>query len=83
MSSHGRTTGLVLAGARRLLFLLVGAIVGLVAGYYAGALVGCRLIMPGSNLCGLPVIVTVPAGLLAGGGFGWRYGRRPADPVAP
>jgi hypothetical protein len=61
---------------RRLVIAAACGAVGLVAGYYAGALVGCLVLWPGKNLCGLPVIATAPLGLAAGVGVAWRRTRR-------
>jgi MFS family permease len=57
--------------------LLVGAGVGLVVGYFAGAYVACTWWRPTSNLCGLPaVFVSAPILAVAGAWIGWRTARR-------
>lgn len=46
--------------------ILVAGFVGAALGYFAGVLVACFLLWPGSNLCGLlGVFVTAPAGSIA------------------
>ena len=54
----------------------VGALVGLVVGYFAGAFLGCKVLYPESNLCGIVgVFVTGPAFAVAGAVAMWRIGR--------
>jgi hypothetical protein len=64
---------------KRILAIVIGALVG---GYGVGwltALVCCTILFPDNNLCGLPAaFIGAPAGLVAGGITGallWRkYG---------
>ena len=47
--------------------IAVGALVGCVVCYLPAAYVACEWLWPGSNLCGLPVALTMaPLGLVAG-----------------
>jgi hypothetical protein len=56
---------------------LLGAIVGMVVSYFAGASAACGLLWPESNLCGLPaVFVALPLGIVAGAIVGWLIARR-------
>ena len=56
---------------------LLGAGVGLLIGYFAGAYVACTWLMPEGNLCGLPaVFVSAPLLAIVGALIGWRVGRR-------
>lgn len=61
----------------RLLSVLGGAAIGLVAGYLLVTAVAC--IYPGGNLCGLfGVFGGAPVGALIGAVFGWRRKARPS-----
>lgn len=61
--------------------VLAGIILGGLAGYYAGALIGCKWVWPESNLCGfLGVFVTGPIGAIAGGVWGYVAQRRGRNP---
>jgi hypothetical protein len=52
--------------------IIVGAVVGLVAGYMAGAYLACDWLLKGSNLCGLfGVFITAPLGLAVGSLAAW------------
>jgi hypothetical protein len=45
----------------------IGALLGLVVGYFVGVALACYVLMPNSNLCGLVgVFITGPIGLVAG-----------------
>jgi hypothetical protein len=57
-----------------MLRIAVGALLGLVIGYFVGVLLACFLLMPNSNLCGLVgVFITGPLGLLVGAAYAaWR-----------
>jgi hypothetical protein len=45
----------------------IGALLGLVVGYFVGVAFACYVLMPDSNLCGLVgVFITGPIGLVAG-----------------
>lgn len=59
-----------------LLGIAVGALLGLVIGYFVGVFFACSVLMPQSNLCGLVgVFITGPIGLLAGALIAaWRMG---------
>ena len=50
----------------RSVITLAGGILGLIAGYYAGAFFGCLVLLRGSNLCGLPSMITAPLGFVLG-----------------
>lgn len=57
--------------------IVVGALVGWVVCYLPAAYVACEWLWPESNLCGLPVTMTVaPLGLLIGAGVGGLLARR-------
>ena len=57
----------------RFLGLIIGALVGLVSFYMAGAFVMCTFVWPTSNLCGLPsVFFMARIGLVLGAVIGWR-----------
>jgi len=59
---------------------LVGALVGLVAGYAVGAYFSCSVWYPGSNTCGfIAVFVTAPAFAIAGAVAMRRMGRKVTD----
>jgi hypothetical protein len=59
----------------------IGSLLGAVIGYFAGAYLACTLLLPASNLCGLPgAIVGVPLGALGGGWIARRLGRRRRAP---
>lgn len=46
---------------------VLGFALGAVVGYFLGALIGCEVLMPSSNLCGLGgAFVGLPVGGLAG-----------------
>jgi ABC-type dipeptide/oligopeptide/nickel transport system permease subunit len=60
----------------RLVAIILGAFIGMVAGYFIGAFVACYWLLPESNLCGIVgVFVTAPLGLLAGLLAGWLISR--------
>jgi len=58
--------------------IVVGVLLGVVAGWYAGVFVGCNWLWPASDMCGIVVLGTVPVGVAAGaiGGWVWRRRRR-------
>jgi len=46
--------------------------IGSVAGYFVGAIVGCNWLYPTSNLCGIyGAFFTGPVGFIAGAVTGW------------
>lgn len=52
---------------------LLGAFVGLVAGYCVGVYAGCDWLIPDSNLCGIyGVLLTGPVGAIVVGAVVWR-----------
>ncbi|HXY36463.1 MAG TPA: hypothetical protein VEI07_19665 [Planctomycetaceae bacterium] len=57
-----------------MLWIAVGALVGLVIGYLVGVLLACFVLMPNSNLCGfVGVFITGPLGFLVGAAYAaWR-----------
>jgi hypothetical protein len=56
--------------------IIVGGLVGLVVGYFAGVHVACDWLYPTSNLCGIyGVFYTGPAGLILGAAAGWLMTR--------
>lgn len=60
----------------RLVAVVAGALLGLVAGYFAGVVVACDWLYPGSNLCGIyGVFATGPIGLVGGAVAGWSWSR--------
>jgi hypothetical protein len=60
----------------RLLAVIVGALLGVVAGYMIGVFVACSWLYPGSNLCGIVgVFITGPLGLVGGAVAGWLLSR--------
>lgn len=63
-------------GRRLMGRIIIGFALGAVAGYFLGALLGCELLMPASNLCGLGgAIVGFPAGGILGALAARRLGR--------
>jgi hypothetical protein len=45
----------------------IGALLGSVVGYFVGVALGCYVLMPHSNLCGIVgVFITGPIGLVVG-----------------
>lgn len=59
--------------------VMIGLGIGALAGYFLGALLGCTLLMPASDLCGLGgAFVGLPVGGIAGALIAWRIGRNRA-----
>jgi hypothetical protein len=46
--------------------IIVGAVLGVAVGWYGGAFVACDWLWPGSNMCGIVALGTVPVGAVAG-----------------
>ncbi len=64
----------------RVVAILAGALLGMLACYEAGAIVMCDFVWPDSNLCGLPsAFVAAPIGLALGAIAGWRLTRSKPD----
>lgn len=58
--------------AVRIVGILLGGLVGFVAGYFIGAFAACDWLYPTSNVCGLyGVFLTGPVGLVCGAVIGW------------
>jgi hypothetical protein len=56
--------------------VLVGAVAGLVIGYFGGAYLSCSVWYPKSNTCGfIAVFITAPASAVAGAFLMNRIGR--------
>lgn len=56
----------------RALAIILGGLVGMTLGYFAGVHVACDWLYPTSNLCGIyGVFYTGPAGLIVGAVAGW------------
>lgn len=56
--------------------VIAGVGLGAIAGYFAGALLACELLIPASNLCGLVgALVGAPLGGIAGAFITHRSGR--------
>src|SRR5258708_8538289 len=73
LTAHSWSRG---RSARAVAAPLVGAAVGLLVGYFAGAYVACTWWTPESNLCGLPaVFVSAPILAVAGAWMGSRLRR--------
>lgn len=61
----------------RIVQILGGSLIGLVAGYFIGVYIACDWLFPTSNLCGIyGVFITGPIGLLVGTIAGWKTSRR-------
>ena len=61
----------------RIVQILGGSLIGLVAGYFIGVYIACDWLFPTSNLCGIyGVFITGPIGLLVGAIAGWKTSRR-------
>ena len=68
---------------RLVIGIVVGAFIGLVVCYFPAAYVACDWLWPESNLCGLPVAMTMaPLGLVIGAGVGGWLARRRRSPDA-
>lgn len=66
---------------RLVIGMVVGAFVGMVACYFPAAYVACGWLWPESNLCGLPIVMTMaPLGLMIGAGVGGWLARRKHSP---
>lgn len=64
--------------------LIAGFALGAILGYFLGALIGCEVLMPASNLCGLGgAIVGLPLGGIAGAMIARRSGGAPRGAVPP
>lgn len=62
----------------------LGGLIGLVGGYYLGAIAACDYLWPGSNLCGLfGVFLTAPLGLACGMATGRWLTRRTGPDRGP
>jgi hypothetical protein len=60
----------------RIFVVVVSGLIGGVFGYFVGVSIGCDWLYPTSNLCGIyGMLITGPAGLLAGVLIGWRVSR--------
>ena len=56
--------------------IILGGLVGMTLGYFAGVRVACDWLYPTSNLCGIyGVFYTGPAGLMVGAATGWLMTR--------
>ena len=61
----------------RIIGILSGAFVGLCLGYFPAVFAACFWLWPQSNLCGLPVALTLaPLGAIVGAVVGWRIAVR-------
>jgi hypothetical protein len=61
----------------RVVAILLGGLVGLIVGYFAGVVVACDWLYPTSNLCGIyGVFFTGPIGFVVGIVVAWFISRR-------
>ena len=68
---------------RRVIGMVVGALIGFGVCYFPAAYVACDWLWPESNLCGLPVAMTMaPLGVVIGAGVGGWLARRRHSPEA-